>query len=365
MNAQRTVAFHLQLDSWSLAGLRIQASQGWVFRMRGYAVMKSKYQVVSAVAAVLVSAASPALADMGKAPVSEGAYGLIEGGFLYQDGGDVIGHGISPVAGTTIDVLVSPDSGWFAGGLIGFANRDAFIAGLPFRRFEIYGLFGRTDDDARHTSPPLTGTSLKNVDASVLVGDGATGTTSSERRTFEGGIRFEGDDVINSTTSMTWIVSPFIRWSNEETGTLVTQCCDLRRSGDVDTTMYGILIAAEPEVWLTDGVAFVGRVGVGIYGFDADGNFSSSDNLNGFFASQLSDSDSGFGFRGQLGAGLKFRLSPTANLETFAEADYFTDVGTALMANNQPGDGTVSRTGTTDLWELRAGARVTIGFGNN
>jgi hypothetical protein len=313
---------------------------------------------------ILAAAATAAFADMGKAPVSEGAYGSLEGGFLYQDGGDVIGHGISPVAGTTIDVLVSPDSGWFAGGLIGFANRDASIAGLPFRRMEFYGLFGRTNDDASDTAPPLSGTALKKADGSPpVVIDGATGATSSERRTFEGGIRFEGDDVVNSTTSMTWIVSPFIRWSNEATDTLVTQCCNLLRSGDVDTTMYGILIAAEPEVWLTNDVAFVGRVGVGIYGYDADGDYSSSDNLNGFFASQLSDSDSGVGFRGQLGVGLKFRLSPTANLETFAEADYFSDVGTALMANNQPGDTTPSRTGTTDLWELRAGARVTIGFG--
>ncbi len=331
----------------------------------GFAAMRRNLIRILASSVILTAGASTAFADMGKAPVSDGAYGSIEGGFLYQDGGDVIGHGISPVAGTTIDVLVSPDSGWFAGGLIGFANRDAFIAGLPFRRLEVYGLFGRTDDDASHTSPPVTGTSLKNVDASVLVDGGTTGTTSSERRTVEGGLRFEGDDQVNATTSMTWIMSPFIRWSNEETDTLVTECCDLRRSGDVDTTMYGILIAAEPEVWLTNDVAFVGRVGVGIYGYDADGNFSSSDNLNGFFASQLSDSDSGVGFRGQLGAGLKFRLSNTANLETFAEADYFSDVGTALMANNQPGDATPSRTGTTDLWELRAGARVTIGFGSN
>ena len=271
----------------------------------GFAAMRLNFVRILASSVILAAGASTAFADMGKAPVSEGAYGSLEGGFLYQDGGDVIGHGISPVAGTTIDVLVSPDSGWFAGGMIGFANRDAFIAGLPFRRFEIYGLFGRTDDDASHTSPPLAGIAIKNVDASFQVPDGATGTTSSERRTVEGGLRFEGDDVINSTTTMTWIVSPFIRWSNEETDTFVTQCCDLRRSGDVDTTMYGILIAAEPEVWLTNDVAFVGRVGVGIYGFDADGSFSSSDNLNGFFASQLSDSDSGFGFRGQLGAGLK------------------------------------------------------------
>lgn len=331
--------------------------------MWGYAVMTAKFKFIAAGASAMALCSTATLADMGKAPVNEGAYASIEGGFLYQDGGDVIGHGISPVAGTTIDILVSPDNGWFAGGMIGFANRDAFIAGLPFRRFEIYGLFGRTEDDASHTSPPLAGISLKNVDASVLVGGGATGATSSERRTVEGGIRFEGDDVINSTTSITWIVSPFIRWSNEETDTHVTECCNLLRNGDVDTTMYGILIAAEPEVWLTNDVAFVGRVGVGVYGYDADGTYSSSDNLNGFFASQLSDSDSGVGFRGLLGAGLKFRLSSTANFETFAEADYFSDVGTALMANNQLGDPTVSRTGTDDLWELRAGARLTIGFG--
>jgi hypothetical protein len=328
----------------------------------GFAAMRRNSISIFASSLILAAGSAAAFADMGKAPVNDGAYGSIEGGFLYQDGGDVIGHGISPLPGTALDVLVSPDSGWFAGGMIGFASRDVFVDGLPFRRFEIYGLFGRTDDDASDTAPPLSGTSLRNVDASVLVTGGATGTTSTERRTVEGGLRFEGDDQINATTTMTWVVSPFIRWSAEETDTLVTQCCDLRRSGDVDTTMYGILIAAEPEVWLTSDVAFVARIGVGIYGYDADGDFSSSDNLNGFFAAAVSDGDSGVGFRGLLGAGLKFRLSSTANLETFAEADYFSDVGTASMPINLPGVSAAAHTDTTDLWELRAGARLTIGF---
>ena len=78
-----------------------------------------------------------------------------------------------------------------------------------------------------------------------------------------------------------------------------------------------------------------------------------------------SDGASGAGFRGQLGAALKFRLSEIANLETFAEADYFSDVGTAHMANNQPGDTTASHTGSTDLFELRAGARLSIGLTGN
>lgn len=316
---------------------------------------------ILASSAILAAGTAAAFADMGKAPVSDGTYGSIEGGYLYQDGGDIIGHGINPVAGTTIDILVSPDSGWFAGGMIGFANRDALIAGLPFRRIELYGLYGRTSDDASDSAPPLAGLSLKNVDATFLVENGSAGLTSSERRTFEAGLRFEGDDQTSATSSMTWVLSPFIRWTGEETDTFVTQCCDLRRSGDVDTMMYGIVVAAEPEVWLTNDVAFVGRVGVGIYVYDADGDFNSSDNLNGFFAAHLSDGDSGVGFRGLLGAGLKFKLSETANLEAFAEADYFSDVGTAIMANNQ-NDLTTSHTGTTDMWELRAGARLTIGF---
>ncbi len=332
--------------------------------------MRYNFIRILASSVILTAGASAALADMGQAPVGQGTYGSIEGGFLHQDGDDIIGYGTGLPPGTVLDVTVSPDNGWFIGGMIGFAGTSPFIAGLPFTRMELYGLYGRTDDNASDTSPPLAGISLKSADATILVNGGASGTTSSERRTVEVGLRFEGDDQINATTTWTWVASPFIRWSNEETDTLVVQCCDLRRSGDVDTTMYGILIAAEPEVWLTNDVAFVGRVGVGIYGYDADGDFRSSDNLSapsggfnpGFFNAQLSDGDSGVGFRGLLGAGLKFRLSSTANLETFAEADYFSDVGTAAMANNQPGDSTSSRTDTSDLWELRAGARVTVGF---
>ena len=309
------------------------------------------------------SASVAAYADMGKAPVSQGTYGSIEGGFLHQEGDGIVGYGTGLPPGTIVDVTVDPDNGWFGGGMIGFAGNGALVGGLPFTRIELYGLFGRTSDDASDIVPPSAGISLKNVDASFLVNGGSTGTTSSDRRTFEGGLRFEGDDQVNATTTMTWVVSPFVRWTNEETDTLITQCCQLRRSGDVDTVMYGILIAAEPEVWLTNDVAFVGRVGVGLYGYNADGDFASSDNLNGFFAAGFSDGDSGVGFRGQLGAGFKFRLSPSANLETFAEADYFSDVGTASMANNQTADSTASRTSTSELFELRAGARVTIGFG--
>ena len=60
---------------------------------------------------------------------------------------------------------------------------------------------------------------------------------------------------------------------------------------------------------------------------------------------------------------MKFRLSSTTNLEAFSEADYFSDVGTAHIADNQLSSGDVSRVDTDDLWELRSGLRLNIGFG--
>lgn len=321
------------------------------------------------VGGLLLVSNTGSFADMGRAPVASGTYGSIEGGYLHHDGDGLIGHGVNSAPGVIIDTEVSPGNGWFAGGMIGFASRDAFVAGLPFHRMEIYGQFGRSQDDVAHATPDVAGAALKNVDASTLVELGASGSSRAERRAAEAGLRFEADDVSSGASSLTWVLNPFLRWAGEDVDSHVTECCNLYRNGDVDTLMYGVVVAVEPEVWLTDAVALVGRAGVGVYGYDADGHYASSDDLNGFFAANFSDGASGVGFRGQLGAGLKFKLGATANLETFAEADYFSDVGSALMANNQPagqpGADTPSRTGTTDLWELRAGARLTIGFGSS
>lgn len=302
---------------------------------------------------------------MGVAPVSDGVIVSGEGGYLNRNGGDLIGHGIDNGAAGITDVIVSPDSGWFAGVMIGFASSNGLIAGFPVQRIEFYGFYTSADDSASDAVPSVPGTALKNVDATVLVRGGTTGATTAERTTYETGLRFETDQALGGGNTITWGLVPFLRWSSEDVTSVVTQCCILERSGNVDTIMAGVMLVMEPEIRLTDFVALVGRAGAGIYGYDADGDYRSSDNLNGFFAAQLSDGTSGAGFRGLLGAALKFRLSATANLETFIEGDYFSDVGVANMANNQPGDTTASHTGTTDLFELRAGGRLTLGLGGN
>lgn len=317
---------------------------------------------VSALAVTI--ACTSALADMGRAPVSgQGTYGSLEGGYLLQQSDDLIGHGVQTAPGIVEDVNVSADSGWFAGAMIGIANRDALVTGLPFHRVELYGLYGHTDDDAADTVPPAADILLKSVDGTALGVGFGDATTSTERRTIEGGLRFEYDEQNQPVWSQTWIISPFIRNMDEETRTGCSAACGVgERSGDVETWMYGVTVAFEPEYWITPGVALVGRVGAGIYGYNADGDYRSASLVVPAFNAQLSDGDSGVGFRGQLGAGLKFKISDGANLETFAEADYFSDVGTANMSNNQAADATASSTSTTDLWELRAGARLTFAF---
>ena len=82
------------------------------------------------------------------------------------------------------------------------------------------------------------------------------------------------------------------------------------------------------------------------------------------FNARVNNDDDGWGFRGALGASLKFILAPGAFLETFAEADYFSDVGVAKFSNADPNDGSPSRVDLEDMWELRTGARLTIGLAN-
>ena len=60
------------------------------------------------------------------------------------------------------------------------------------------------------------------------------------------------------------------------------------------------------------------------------------------------------------GAGLKFRLGNGSRLETFAEADYFSDVGTIHLPSNTLNASKPANSDSDDLWELRAGARLTF-----
>ena len=332
-------------------------------------MMRHRITFAFLAAAGLATAAGLAHADMGRAPVPQGIILSFEGGYLYQAGPDVTGHGTSPVPIVTLDepvtdVLVSPENGYFLGGFIGFDAGTPYFLGL--HRVELAFLYGETDDSVRSSVPPFGDIVLSTVDGAVVGIGGTTARTTIERRTWEAALRFEGDDRLDSSTTVTYVLSPFIRGFEEDTRTVVTACCEFGRTASVDSTLYGIYFAAEPEAWITSNLAIVGRLGAGVYGYDGDGTFRSfGDALTtNDFVAAVSDGDSGAGFRGLLGIGLKFRVAPNALLEGFAEADYFSHVPTAHLTSNSLDGGYVSHVTDDDLWELRTGLRLTVGIGN-
>lgn len=308
---------------------------------------------------------------MGRAPVLSGTYVTVEGGYQYIDANSVNGHGISQtglVQGPTTDTFVDAQGGWHAGASIGFASPAAIIGGLPFTRTELYFSYGSSDDDRSDTVGPPAKTSLKSVDGSALGVVGFTATTDVERTSYEGGVRFAYDSATGANSSLTWVVTPFLRNAQEQTNSVAIGTVDTAwRSADIDDWQYGITLAAEPEVWVTPTVALVGRIGGGIYGYHADGDFNSFSTAPPVdpFSASISESESGLGFRGVLGAGIKIKLSPDMTATGFAEADYFSTTASASLPDNQFVTATTSSIATNDAWQFRTGLRLTVSLDKN
>jgi hypothetical protein len=328
---------------------------------RGMGMNNRKLAMAAFGSALLASAPAYAFGDMGKAPTMQGTYVSGEGGYLLLDDRDIPGFGIANTPGKFHDVFVSPDTGWFAGGAIGYARPEP-NDGLWFERIEGYAQFWNAEDSVTRHSPRNGQAGITSVDAKNLVGAfDDRGRAGASWDSAEGGLKFERDSIYNETTSITWVINPFIRAMDQS----AFGACDCaRRTGDVSDWMYGVVFAAEPEKWVTQNVALVGRLGAGFYGFNSDGTFDSHGTAFGPgpdpLKAHVNDSDDGVGFRGQLGAGLKFKLGNGSRLETFAEADYFSDVGTIHLPSNTLNASHPANSDSDDLWELRAGARLTF-----
>jgi hypothetical protein len=300
---------------------------------------------------------------MGRAPVSSGTYVTGAGGYTFEDGDEVLGYTISN--GGLRDVSTSAEDGWHGDVSLGTASGIAGMGGLRFNRIEAFFTYGEADDGTSDVVGGADSIRLKSVDGTALARFGDRGSANVDRRSYEGGLRFASDQG-SAANSMTWVLTPFLRFTGEESDTRVFGSSDsVTRSADVDTWMYGLSAAVEPEIWVSSTVALVGRVGVGVYGYDADGDFRSAGSFAGAFDASVSDNDTGVGFRGQLGAGVKLKLGAAMHLTGYAEADYFSAVGRAEFADNDPVTVTTSRTGIEDAWEVRTGARLSIGLGGN
>ena len=323
-----------------------------------------------AIAVLAVGLASPALAaEMGSAPVSTGLFATLDGGYLDLDQDDVFGHAVNPsgVAGAPVDdVRISPEDGWFIGGSAGYRSNAPLISFLPFNRWEAYLTYSESDEEERDSVSGAASIDLNNVDATTLATIGGTGSTGIERRTWEFGTRSAVDTGAPGRSSVTWVMQSFTRYSEEETESFAVGTADrASRSADVETTSTGMMLLAEPEHWLSPSLALVGRAGVGVYYYDIEGEFrSSSSAVPDVFAARISDDDDGFGFRAQLGAGVKLRLGAASTLTGYAEADYLSDVGTAGLPDNNLATVTPAEVDTSDAWEFRAGARLSVGLGS-
>jgi len=314
---------------------------------------------------VFVSGQGFAFGDMGKAPTVQGTYVSMEGGFLLLNDDEIFGFGKSNSETNFRNILVSPDDGYFAGGMIGYASTEPLIPGLWFKRIEGYALHERAEDSTSSRASGGGSIGLTDVDPSALITAlNDRGRAGASRDATEFGLKFEQDTIYDPTWSITWVLSPFVRLTDED----AFGACDCaRRTGNVDSWLAGALIDAEPEKWISPNVALVGRLGAGLYGFNGDGTFRSHG--IGFgggpdpLAAHLTDSDSGVGFRGQLGAGLKFKVGRSGLLETFAEADYFSDMPGVFLPSNTFAAHAPASVQTDDLWELRAGARLTFALG--
>ncbi|MEQ1653110.1 MAG: hypothetical protein ABL897_11530 [Hyphomicrobium sp.] len=307
---------------------------------------------------------------MGRAPVASGAYITAEGGYQFIDRADAIGHGISStglIEGPTTDTAIGAHGGWGAGASIGFASSGPIVTGLPFTRAEIYVSFFEADDTQSDTVADPAKTTLKSVDGSALGVIGVTATSEMQRRASESGVRFAFDQDAGPDTSLTLVVTPFLRNAREDTDTVAIGTVDTAwRSANVETWQYGITVAIEPEVRISSTVALVGRIGGGIYGYSADASFASRSTapVPDPFLATLADSDTGVGFRGVFGAGIKLTLAPGMQLTGYAEADYLSNTGRAILPDNQFTSATTSTLGSDDGWEFRAGARVSLALGS-
>lgn len=300
----------------------------------------------------------PAAAEMGRAPASAGTYATLEGGYLGTYDIDLLGHGIAPAPGIVgPDRFVDGEHGWFIG--VGLGLRAPT---LPyFDRVEFDVRYSRAEDDTSDGSAGTQLTTLANTDATVLTVTGTRAVTDLDRDTIDTELALKKDIFTGATTSLTVGLVPFVRWTEETIESRnIGAGLSAFRSGDVDRWAYGVMLIAEPEFALSSATSLALHGGVGVYGYDADGSFIATSPNVAVFNSNVSDDDSGAGFRASLGAALKFQAGAGSIFSAFVKGDYWSDVPVADMTNQNPAVFDPSRLDSDEAWELRAGVRMTV-----
>lgn len=304
----------------------------------------------------LAGFAGVAAAETGRAPVRAGTYVSIEGGYQLLEGEPARAYGYSPAAGVHLgDVLVDSDTGWFGGIGIGYAARAGAVLGL-FDRVEL-SLGHARSHESRATQGD--GLALASVDATAIAMNAGAASAKIERQAWDIAAALK-----TSSGMTTWSLEPFLRLSDDETTQgLAGAGGSVFRSGKVAATFVGVMAAVEPEIALAPAISLVGRLGAGVYGYRASGKFRSWSPDTPFFDAAVDDSASGAGLRGSLGAALKLAFSPSSTLTTYIGVDYWSRVPSLSMTDQDVNTIDPSHLKGADLWDGRAGVRLSFGLG--
>lgn len=287
--------------------------------------------------------ASPAMAEMGKAPVGPGGiYGGFTVGFFHADEPETEIN----APGGAPQIQLDPDGGLLGGGHVGYVFMQQ-VLGLANFRVEGGLAFTSSDDDASFNLLNLIA-----QDGAVNVFIGGSSQTDQQTTRFDGSIALKGDVIERDGFSLPVGVEFFAVDVDQDitiSGTGATFF-----SADIDANYYGVMGVLEPELQLTDQFSVVLRLAGGFYAYDFDGQFS------GVVGATVNDSENGIGARAEAVGGLKMFLTEAFSLTLFGGVEYWSETP---IANYPEALGTTAFVDRTELFAVKAGVMATVAFG--
>jgi hypothetical protein len=311
-------------------------------------------------------------ADMGKGTVDSGLYVSFDASFVTEQGSPIRAFGTEePRPPFNIkDEYLGLDQGWSSGASIGYVTPRAIL-----------GIFDRAEiaiDYAELTNQMSERNAysfLSAVDARDFAFYADDAASEIEAIILSGALPLKFDSMVGSDNGLTLGVEPFVRWSKQKLNTLlkssgatpndpVNTYTDL---ADVTSLYYGAMLTAEPELQLTEMVSLAGRVAGGIYGYSSRGTFSSRFQFPGDSEASnalVLDEAAEVGWKASLGAAIKFRLAPSSVLTSYITADYWSSTASIERPTSDfyALESQTAHIGTADLWDLRAGMRLSVGI---
>jgi hypothetical protein len=260
----------------------------------------------------------------------------IYGGYGYQDGSSVTGHGVSLLPLATHQYNPH-DSGFYGLGITlpsqGALQFSFYVEGAK-------GSTGKTDNP---------NTWLVTVNGTTSSGGVRVGSTSLERRRYEAGLPI----FFFPASGFRPFVNPFAGKGSEEI--LVRLHGLANNTGDLDWRYRGIEFGFEHKADLTPQLALIGMASAGGYWVSSDGVYTTNP------GPQLTDSASRGGFRGQAKLELQTKWNEIFSSSLYGHCIYWSDVPYSALPRFNPDR--PAHIAFSDTAEYRVGVKLTAAIG--